>query len=162
MWKDWAVRLWHLPSLAPSTQKEVEREPGPDAPRVPRSGRQIPRVLFTAPECRVVAIDLQVGEEMGEHTVRERAVVEVISGTVEVDVSGEVVECGAGTLLTFEPGERHAVRALDTARLLLVLTPWPAADHYTEGEVAHGDHLPANASVAPDQSVGAGPARQSS
>jgi hypothetical protein len=39
------------------------------------------------------------------------------------------VECEAGTLVTFDPGERHALRGLDGARLLLTLAPWPAAGH---------------------------------
>jgi hypothetical protein len=37
----------------------------------------MPRVLFSAPECRAIVIDLQTGEAMGNHHVRERAVVQV-------------------------------------------------------------------------------------
>jgi hypothetical protein len=29
----------------------------------------------------------------------------------------------------FDPGERHEVRAVSDARLLLVLAPWPGAGH---------------------------------
>ncbi len=115
----------------------------------------MPRVLFSAPECRVVVIDLELGAELGDHHVRERAVVEVVAGSVEIEGSGAAVECPAGTVVTFDPGERHAVRALADARLLLVLTPWPAAEHYTEGEAAHGGHLPLNAVVEPDRSFDA-------
>ena len=115
----------------------------------------MPRVLFSAPECRVVVIDLQSGEELGDHHVRERAVVEVISGSVAIEIAGNVVECAEGTVVTFDPGERHAVRALSDARLLLVLAPWPKAETYSEGEPAHAEHVPANATVGPDQSFGA-------
>ena len=90
---------------------------------------QMPRVLFTSPECRAVVIDLRGGEELGDHHFRERAVVQVVSGRVSVESSGETVDCETGTLLTFDPGERHAVRALADARLLLLLAPWPAAKH---------------------------------
>jgi quercetin dioxygenase-like cupin family protein len=114
----------------------------------------MPRVLFSAPECRVVVIDLQSGEELGDHHVRERVVLEVVAGSVAIELAGEVVECSAGTVVTFDPGERHAVRAHADARLLLVLAPWPNADHYREGEPAHGDHVPVNAMVEPDQSLG--------
>ena len=41
--------------------------------------------------------------------------------------SGAVVEAGAGTLLTFEPDERHSVSTTDGARLLLLLAPCPLA-----------------------------------
>jgi quercetin dioxygenase-like cupin family protein len=112
-------------------------------------------VLFSAPQCRVVVIDLERGERLGEHRVRERAVVEVIAGSVTIEASGRSVACAAGTLVTFEPGERHAVRACTAARLLLVLAPWPAADHYTEAEAAHGDPLPRNALLEPDESFDA-------
>jgi quercetin dioxygenase-like cupin family protein len=118
-------------------------------------GHQMPRVLFSAPECRVVVIDLQRGDELGDHHVRERAVVEVVYGSVTIQLTSDTVECGAGTVVTFDPGEHHAVRALAEARLLLFLAPWPDAQHYTEEEPAHAEHLPANAMVEPDQSFGA-------
>lgn len=109
----------------------------------------MPRVLFSAPECRVVVVDLASGEEVGDHRVRERAVVEIVSGRVVIESSGETAECDAGTLVTFDPGEKHRVHALSDVRLLLVLAPWPAAEHYTEAERSSGDHLPANAVVDP-------------
>jgi quercetin dioxygenase-like cupin family protein len=144
-----AVKRWDLRSLAPSSQKQTAREPGADAPREPRSGMQTPRVLFTSPECRAVVIDLRDGEELGDHHVRERAVVEVVIGRVSIESSGEKVDCEAGTLLTFDPGEHHTVRALEDARLLLLLAPWPAAKHNTEAEKGHDQHLPVNAVTEP-------------
>jgi hypothetical protein len=36
---------------------------------------------------------------------------------------------GPGLAAVFEPAERHAVRALTDARLLLVLAPWPGEGH---------------------------------
>jgi hypothetical protein len=49
----------------------------------------------------------------------------VIAG--EVDLAGAVR--GPGLAAVFEPAERHAVRALTDARLLLVLAPWPGEGH---------------------------------
>ncbi len=108
----------------------------------------MPRVLFSSPECRAIALDLESGETMGDHRVRERAVVQVVTGRVSIESSGETVECDAGTLLTFEPSERHTVHALANARLLLVLAPWPAPKHYTDGDKGHDD-LPDNAMADP-------------
>ena len=31
--------------------------------------------------------------------------------------------------MEFDPGERHAVRALSDTRLLLLLAPWPGTGH---------------------------------
>jgi quercetin dioxygenase-like cupin family protein len=143
------VKRWDLTALPPSTEKQHPREPGPNAPRVPRRDGQIPRVLFSAPECRAVVVELDGGETMGDHHVRERAVVHVVGGRVAIDASGETVECAAGTLVTFDPEERHSVRALDDATLLLILAPWPAVDHYVGADVGSAGHLPANASVEP-------------
>ena len=137
------MRRWDLTSLPPSTEKEHPREPGPDAPRSPRHDRRIPRALFSTPECRAVVIELRAGEEMGDHRVRERAVVQVVAGSATI--SGET--CGAGALVMFEPGERHAVQAHEDTTLLLLLAPWPAPEHYDEREAADAQHLPPNASV---------------
>jgi quercetin dioxygenase-like cupin family protein len=136
-------------SLPPSTEKRRPREPGADAPRVARGEGRSPRVLFTSPECRAVVVELAGGEEMGDHRVRERAVVQVVSGRVAIEASGESVECEAGTLVTFEPAEPHTVRALTDTRLLLVLAPWPAAEHYADPEAERAQQLPANALVEP-------------
>jgi quercetin dioxygenase-like cupin family protein len=119
------VERWHLPS-------------------VEQSGRREPRVLFSTPECRAVVIDLRAGEELGEHEVRERAVVQVVSGSVTVsDGAGSGGAAEAGTLVTFAPKERHSVRAETDARLLLLLAPWPATDHYRPGEDADPTRTPA-------------------
>ena len=115
------MKRWYLPSVPGSSDKRVKREPGADAPRVPSVGQQHPRVLFSSPECRIVVLDLRRGEEMGDHHVRERAVMEVISGRLSIEAGAETLECEAGTLVTFDPGERHALRGLDDARLLLTL-----------------------------------------
>ena len=143
------MQRWDLTLLPASTEKQTPRAARPDAPRVARLGRQIPRVLFSAPECRAVALELEDGDELGDHHVRERAVVSVVGGRVVIDASGEAVECGPGTVLTFDPGERHAVRAMEPSLLLLILAPWPAAEHYTDAEAGHAGQLPANATIPP-------------
>lgn len=144
------MERWDLGSLAPSSDKSRARDPGADATRTPTVGRQKPRVLFSHPECRGVVVDLERGEELGDHRVRERAVVQVVSGRVSIASSQGVVECDAHTLLTFEPGEPHALRALDDTRLLLLLAPWPAEGHNTESEAEHDlQRLPANAVAEP-------------
>ena len=143
------MKRWDLTSLPSSTEKAHPREPHPDAPRVPRRDGQIPRVLFSSPECRAVAIELERGEVMGDHHVRERALVQVVRGRVTIEASGESAESEAGTLVAFERGEQHSVRALEDSLLLLILAPWPAGDHYAAAEDAEPQHLPPNASVGP-------------
>ena len=86
---------------------------------------------------------------MGDHHVRERALIEVLSGRISIETVDETVECEAGTLVMLDPSERHAVHGRDDARLLLVLAPWPAAGHNAASEAPHDQHLPVNATVGP-------------
>jgi len=114
-------------------------------PSIEAAGRREPRVLFSAPECRAVALDLRAGEQLGEHSVHERAVLWVAAG--EVTVQGET--CQAGTLITFAPDERHTVAAQSDARLGLLLAPWPGDGHYPSGAEFDAARMPANATAPP-------------
>ena len=143
------MERWHLNSLQSSTEKRTPREPGADAPRIPRHDGQIPRVLFSSPECRAVVVELSAGEALGDHQVRERAVVQVVDGSVSIEASGESLDCEPGSLVMFAPGERHSVRATEHSVLLLILAPWPAREHYAVSEPTHAQQLPANASAPP-------------
>jgi quercetin dioxygenase-like cupin family protein len=113
------------------------------------SDRSGPRVLFSTPEARGVVIDLRAGEELGEHRVRERAVLLVVHGSIEVTGGGAGERCPQGTLVLFEPGELHVVRAVEETRLLLTLAPWPATGHYQPGEHENPHELPAHATQPP-------------
>jgi quercetin dioxygenase-like cupin family protein len=85
-----------------------------------------PKILHSARgEARSILIALPAGEELQEHQVHERAYAVVIDG--EVELAGTTG--GAGLAAVFEPGERHAVKAVSDARLLLVLAPWPGNGH---------------------------------
>jgi quercetin dioxygenase-like cupin family protein len=85
-----------------------------------------PVVLHSARgEARSILIRLPAGEELSDHQVHERAYVVVIDG--EVDLAGTTG--GPGLAAVFDPNERHAVRAVSDARLLVVLAPWPGVGH---------------------------------
>jgi len=54
----------------------------------------------------------------------------VVAGSARIEAGGDAVEAGSGTLLTFEPDERHKVSSVDGTRILLILSSWPADGHY--------------------------------
>lgn len=113
------------------------------------SERTGPRVLFSNSEARGVVIDLAPDEEMGDHRVRERAIVHVLEGSLTCTSGDETATCAKGTLVLFEPSETHSLRALESTRLLLVLAPWPAPEHYGLGENEDPHELPAHATQLP-------------
>jgi diguanylate cyclase (GGDEF)-like protein len=86
-----------------------------------------PRILSSSADARAVALALPAGESLRAHPGHERAWVIVLDGDVEITApTGERVAAGAsGLLANFAPGERHVVRAISDARLLLILTPCP-------------------------------------
>jgi quercetin dioxygenase-like cupin family protein len=98
-----------------------------DTPRGVRS----PVVLHSRDGAeRVVLIELRSGEALGDHGVKESAVLLVVDGSVRVEAGDEAVEAEAGTLFQFDPDERHGVSSEGGARLLLLLAPWTGEGHY--------------------------------
>ncbi len=94
-----------------------------------------PVVVHSEDDARAILIQLDAGDELGDHQVRERAWVTVVEGRAEISCAGAVGVYGPGSLLMFDPAERHSVRSDDGARILLVLAPWPADGHYVDGEI---------------------------
>jgi quercetin dioxygenase-like cupin family protein len=89
-----------------------------------------PEILSSGTAARAVVLEIPAGESLQEHQVHERAWVSVIDGEVEITSrEGGSVTGGAGLLVEFDPAERHEVVARSTARLLLLLTPWPGDGH---------------------------------
>jgi quercetin dioxygenase-like cupin family protein len=109
-------------------------------------GVRSPQVLHSQEgESRVVAIHLLAGQSLGDHQVKEAALLVVCDGSVRVEARGDSIDAGVGSVLRFDPDERHAVSADGDARVLLVLAPWPGEGHY-RGERASS----ASASSLPD------------
>jgi quercetin dioxygenase-like cupin family protein len=78
---------------------------------------------------RAVLLELRPGESLGEHSVKESALLLVLDGAVQVHAA-EAIDGTAGSLFHFEPDERHSVTSDVGARLLLLLAPWTGEGHY--------------------------------
>jgi quercetin dioxygenase-like cupin family protein len=127
-------QAWRACSRSRCTARAFDRQPEAAPP-------------VSSNECRLVVLDLWAGESLADHRVRERAVIEDLSGRVMVESAAATVERAAGSRVTFDPGERHAVRGLEDTRMLLMLAPRPAVGHNAAAEAPHDQHLPANATV---------------
>jgi hypothetical protein len=103
-----------------------------------------PQVLDSEQEGRIIVLQLPAGELLQEHQVFERAWLMVVSGRIAItQPDGEAAEGGAGLLAEFAPRERREVRAIEDARLLLLLSPWPGDGHPSRNpRVATGEYPP--------------------
>jgi quercetin dioxygenase-like cupin family protein len=103
-------------------------------------GSRSPVVLHSQDgESRAVLIELQPGQELGDHQVLEAAWLLVVDGRLQVSADGRSIDAGPGELFRFEPSERHAVTSRAGARLVLMLAPWPGEGHY-RGDQARSGH----------------------
>ena len=96
-------------------------------------GSRSPVVLHSDEEARAVLIGLKPGQALGDHQVKEHAFLVVVDGTARVEAGDETVDADAGTLVAFEPDERHSVSSETGAKLLVFLAPWPGPGHYRGG-----------------------------
>lgn len=89
-----------------------------------------PRVLETNEEFRLIAVQLPTGEDLGDHETHEGAVAVVTRGRVRVEGSDAVggQEVSQGGVVSFAPGERRAITAVDDSDLVVMFAPWPAED----------------------------------
>jgi quercetin dioxygenase-like cupin family protein len=94
-------------------------------------GAQSPVVLHSREGAeRAVLIELHAGQALGDHGVKESALLLVVDGAVRVEAGDESVDGSAGALFHFDPDERRSVTSDGGARLLLLLAPWPGEGHY--------------------------------
>jgi quercetin dioxygenase-like cupin family protein len=94
-------------------------------------GTRSPVVLHSQDgEGRVVLIRIDDGQELGEHQVKEAALLLVVDGEVTVEAGDESVDAEAGALFRFDPDERRTVRSASGGRVVLFLAPWPGVGHY--------------------------------
>ena len=78
---------------------------------------------------RVIALLLPQGELLQEHQVHEHALVFILRGELLVSAGVSERALSAPSLIHFNPGERHEVRAITECQLVLCLAPWPGPGH---------------------------------
>lgn len=85
---------------------------------------------------RVVMFGMARGEQLSEDTASCAAIVEVVSGALELKLGDSVVNATSGTWVQMDPGLIHAVRAVTP--IVMRLTPLPKRQPKPEGS-ASGD-----------------------
>lgn len=89
---------------------------------IPDAGT-LSRVLYRDDRLRVVAFAFDEGQELTEHTAAVPALVQVLSGTISVNLDGETIEMGPGAWLRMDAHLAHSLRAVEPSVVLLTLLP---------------------------------------
>ena len=93
-------------------------------------GSRSPVVLRSDAAARAVLVALEPGQRLGDHQVKEGALISVVDGSVRVESAGETIEGDAGCFFFFDADERRSISSDNGARILLILAPWPGEGHY--------------------------------
>lgn len=79
------------------------------------------RTLIKRPDLRLVLVAVQAGTRIPNHRTDRRAVVQVLSGRLQVSLPSRTVDLRPGTVLVLEPGAPHEVLARTDSAFLLSL-----------------------------------------
>jgi len=79
------------------------------------------RVLAKAPSGSVTLFAFDAGQGLTEHTSPFDALVIVVDGTFMLTVAGTSIRAGSGTITRMPANVPHAVQAVDSARMLLIM-----------------------------------------
>lgn len=90
------------------------------AVEIPDNGT-LSRVLYRDGSIRLVAFAFDAGQELTDHTARTAAIVQVLTGRIELALDGDPVEVVPGGWVHMPPHLPHAVRALEPTVMVLTL-----------------------------------------
>jgi quercetin dioxygenase-like cupin family protein len=93
-------------------------------------GSRSPVVLRSDESARAVLISLEPGQQLGDHQVKERALLSVLEGAVRVESGGKTIDGEVGCFFSFDADERRSISTEKGARILLIFSPWPGEGHY--------------------------------
>jgi quercetin dioxygenase-like cupin family protein len=84
-------------------------------------GRVKPVSVLKATGANVVVFALDAGTELREHSSQHPVLLQVLDGTVTVQLDGQTIDLAPGGLLHIEPTVPHSVTATGEARLQLTV-----------------------------------------
>ncbi len=87
---------------------------------VPRDGT-LSRVLYADDRLRLVAFAFDAGQELTEHTSALPAVIQVVSGRLELSLGEDEVAAEPGTWIHMPARLPHSVRATEPSVMLLTM-----------------------------------------
>ncbi len=79
------------------------------------------RVLYRDDSVRVVAFAFDADQELTEHSTPLVAIIQIISGRLELDLGGQRVDAGPKVWVRMPPSLPHGIRAVEPSVMLLTL-----------------------------------------
>lgn len=79
------------------------------------------RVVFRDEHIRVVVFAFDEGQELTEHTASVPAILEIVSGRLDLELGKERVEVSPGSWVHMPARLPHSVRALEPSVMLLTM-----------------------------------------
>jgi quercetin dioxygenase-like cupin family protein len=79
------------------------------------------RVVYKDDNVRLVAFAFDTGQELTDHTAGVPAIVQVVSGELEISLEGAVSTIGPNSWVHMPAGLTHAVKALEPTVMVLTL-----------------------------------------
>ena len=87
---------------------------------IPKDGT-LSRTLYQDDQIRVVIFGFDTGQQLTEHTAAVPAIIEVVSGRLELTLDTEEVEATPGTWVHMPPNLPHSVAATEPSVMLLTM-----------------------------------------
>jgi quercetin dioxygenase-like cupin family protein len=87
---------------------------------IPEEGT-LSRVLYKDDQVRLVVFAFDAGQELTDHTAAMAAIVEVVTGRLELGLGDETVEMIPGSWVHMPANLRHSVLAIEPTVMLLTM-----------------------------------------
>lgn len=82
----------------------------------------VSRTLFRSPDLRIILFGFSEGQELSEHSTRQHAIVQMLTGEADWTLGQEQRTLHAGEVLYMPPGLSHAVRAREPFSMMITLS----------------------------------------
>lgn len=104
--------------------KKIELIKGPFTPKERieyAAGSVVSQQLTYNPAGNLTLFAFDEGQQLSEHTAPFDAIVQILDGTAEIHVGGEIYEVGAGQMLIMPANVPHALYAKKAFKMLLIM-----------------------------------------
>ncbi|MGA9836443.1 MAG: cupin domain-containing protein [Gemmatimonadaceae bacterium] len=86
-----------------------------------RQDRPATAIVHDGPDARLVVFRIEPGQSVAPHTSTSAVILSIMDGSGLVSGAGAERPVRAGDVVTFDPNERHGMRALSNAMVVLAV-----------------------------------------